>query len=129
MNWHETETRAQIMLSLAIMVCVLVGTYIVFSMSRREGELLRQVKALSILNELQAKQAHGLSILNDIQTRITKQQSQIVENQSNTVRDQEETNRYLSREIIEIRRRQNILDRIAERIGVAVGDNKELKKP
>lgn len=128
MNLHEPETQIQLAISLTIMLCVLVGTYTIFSMNGREDELLKQVKAMSVLNELQARQADNLSILNDVQAKLTKQQAEIVQKQAQVVKDQGETNRNLTEEISEIRKRQDILRRVAERIGIDTASNHEEKK-
>lgn len=108
MNWHETETRAQILLSVIIMICCLVATYIVFSMNRRENELMQQVRALSTMNDIQAK---------------------VAEHQFETCRVQGETNRNLSKEINDIRQRQDLLKRVADRIGVSSNGGPEIQKP
>lgn len=122
MNLHETETQIQLALSVVIMFCVLVGTFVIFSMARRENELILHVKSLSILNDQQAKVAEE-------NAKVAAQTSKIVEQQAESYRVQGEVNRNLTDEIADIRKRQDILRRVAERIGIDANAGHKDKTP
>lgn len=97
MNWNERETRFNFALQCGILVCCALGAFSFLSMSRRNKALIDQVGRLSVLVESQDKLARKQSEMATIQS---------------------ETNRNLSAEIKDIRRRQDILRRVAERIGI-----------
>lgn len=108
MNLKEWETRVHFILEMAVLFCCALGAYSFHVMSVRENRLIDQITSLSVLVDSQAE---------------------LAKKQAEMARVQGETNRNLSEEIKDIRGRQDLLRRVAERIGVAAHNAEYGKSP